>query len=501
MKYKNLRPSQILLDPENARLPDGTSNDKEAINRLLADGGTQLISLARDLVDRGEANPSELPIVIAHGTKYLVVEGNRRFAALKLLSDPKLADDPGHRAAFERLKSRYSNPLKTVYCAIADSREQADPWLKFRHTGANDGVGVRVWSSEQVARHRRRMRAPIDSGTLRSIIIADELTEAYQADLELVDIIKRVRADRLTNIGRLFSPDVLARMQLQVRQAPGDDTSYLWSRYTSEQLRGFFAWAFHFLDDNSVDAFKNQELRRRLLDDRASMLPNIADSMQDYVRLANRPPGSQPSTAIEAEESDNSGTERDGEDESRSTNGSGSGNNSGTGGGSGSTSAGGNGDAGNASGQDSRNRRDQQPERTLYSKVRLPNLSPNIQRLLREARQLPIEENYATACVLARVILELAVSDSKVLRWSGKKEGDRLAEKIRGCILKLDPLIDTPKRSRQDLTQANLETGSIGVTYMHQFMHNPSAVSDPHLARRFSSIYTPLLISINEAVK
>lgn len=118
------------------------------------------------------------------------------------------------------------------------------------------------------------------------------------------------------------------------------------------------------------------------------------------------------------------------------------------------------------------------------------------------AKRLPIDDNYATACILARVILELSVSDPKVLKWSGKVEGDKLAEKIRACILKLDPLIDSiGKRTRQDLVQAHLETTEIGVAYLHQFMHNPSAKSDPHLARRFSSAFTPLLNSMNEAVK
>ena len=147
-------------------------------------------------------------------------------------------------------------------------------------------------------------------------------------------------------------------------------------------------------------------------------------------------------------------------------------------------------------------KRDKKEERCLYSGVRLPNLSPNIQRLLKEAGRLPIDDNYATECILARVILELSVSDPKVLMWSGKTEGDKLADKIRACIFKLDPQIDSPgKRARQDLVQAHLETKEIGVAYLHQFMHNPSAKSDPHLARRFSTAFTPLLNSIDEAVK
>lgn len=57
------------------------------------------------------------------------------------------------------------------------------------------------------------------------------------------------------------------------------------------------------------------------------------------------------------------------------------------------------------------------------------------------------------------------------------------------------------KRTRPDLVQARQEADGIGVAYMHQFMHNPTVKADPHLARRFSAAYSPLLIGINEAVK
>ena len=185
MEYKNVRSAQVLLDQENPRLPDGTSSDKEAINRLLDDGFEQLIALARDLVDMGVTNPAELPILVRAGRKYLVLEGNRRFAAMKLLADPKLANLPEHQAAFKRIAER-GKPPTTVYSCVAPSREEADHWIMLRHTGANNGVGTKRWSAEQTATHRRRMRATVDTGTLKSITIADELTEAYQLDEVLV---------------------------------------------------------------------------------------------------------------------------------------------------------------------------------------------------------------------------------------------------------------------------------------------------------------------------
>lgn len=424
----------------------------------------------------------------------MVLEGNRRFAALKLLADPRLADDIEHQAAFGRLKKRGRQAPKTLYCAVASNRDEANPWITLRHTGANDGVGVRVWSPEQNARHRRRMKAPIDSGTMRSIAVADELTEAYQADPELVGLIKRVRAEKLTNIGRLFSGATLTRMQLQVRQVSDDGSRTLWAKHTPAQLLSFFRWAFKLLDEQSVDAFKNDALRHELLNGNADVLPDVAHSMPEHKRLADHPyspgrnePESDGPDGVFGRE-DSSGGLADGELSASLSEDEGDG---------GSEDAG---TSDESSGDPAGRRRDQRPERSVYSGVKLTNLSTNIQRLLREAKRLPIDENYATACVLARVILELAVSDPKVLEWSGKKEDDTLSQKIRGCIHKLDPQIGSRKRSRQDLVQANLETNEMGVTYLHQFMHNPAAKADPHLARRFSAAYTPLLNSINEAV-
>lgn len=494
MEYKSVRPAQIILDPENPRLPDGTSSDKEAINRLLTEGYDQFLALARDLAEQGESNPTELPILLKDGSKYIVLEGNRRFAALKLLTDPKLADDLSHQTAFTRVKDK-GKPPKSVHCAVAESREQADHWIMLRHTGANDGVGVRSWSTSQTATHRRRMKAPVDSGTLRAIALADELTEAYQADDHLVELIKRVRTDKLTNIGRFFAGGVLARLQFELKQVADGDARTLWARHSAAQLHPFFTWAMEFLDGHSVDAFKNDEIRGELLREHGDQLPDAAASLPEPRRLADHPyaPESDPTDdATQGAEPEDDGTLCADGESGDSTPGENSGSEQ-------SDQSGGGGQDSDAAGG---RKRDQKPEKYLYSAVKLPNLSGNIQRLIRETKQLSIDDNYATACVLARVVLELTVSDPKVLSWSGSTESATLAEKIKACISALDPEIEKPnKRTRPDLVQAHHEADGIGVAYMHQFMHNPSAKADPHLARRFSTVYSPLLIGINESAK
>jgi ParB-like chromosome segregation protein Spo0J len=120
MTYLSLRPSQVVLDSENPRLPDGTSSDREAINRLLDDGAEALISLARDLARTGQTNPAELPIAVKVGSKYLILEGNRRFAALKLLKDPALADDEAHQKAFRRAAA-LGTPPTSVFTLVTST--------------------------------------------------------------------------------------------------------------------------------------------------------------------------------------------------------------------------------------------------------------------------------------------------------------------------------------------------------------------------------------------
>jgi hypothetical protein len=281
-----------------------------------------------------------------------------------------------------------------------------------------------------------------------------------------------------------------------MKQVADGGSQTLWAKHTAAQLHDYFRWAFQILDGQSVDAFKNDTLRGDLLNVHAEVLPDVADSMPEHKRLADHPYSPARNKSDEVGPNSDAGGEDDEACDATGGPSSGPSSDDGT-----RDSGDDQNGRGNVSGGASGRKRDQRPERSVYSSVKLPNLSTNIQRLLREAKQLPIDDNYATACVLARVILELAVSDPKVLEWSGMEEGDKLARKIRGCIIKLDPLIDSPKRTRQDLVQANLETNEIGVTYLHQFMHNPSAKSDPHLARRFSAAYTPLLNSMNEAVQ
>jgi hypothetical protein len=494
MTYRNLRPSEVILDPENPRLPDGTSSDREAINRLLDEGADALINLARDIARTGETNPAELPIAIKERNKYLIVEGNRRFAALKLLKDPALADNVEHEKAFRRAALLGAAP-KTVYTFIMSSREQADPWIVRRHTGENNGVGVRRWSANQTATHRRRANKTIDSGTLRAITIADDLEEAYATDEEITDLIRQVRREKLTNIGRFFSPEVLTLLHFVLI---ADDSNSLrpralMVRHSSEQLREFFAWALAFILDNSVDAYKNAKIRQQALQSVAHLLPNLADAVAEPFRLVDRSPTSdarsQPTGTAEAEPDANPNADRPPTDsESRGSADRGA------------TSTDEDPDAEDKEEQAKPKKGEARRERHLLQGLRLPNHLERIQRLLKECRSLDFDEFPGIACVMVRVIVELSVSSPDALALSGASESAPLKFKIIEMLKYLDPDIEDPRRRDRGLAQAFMEASDLGVQYLNNFVHNPSVSPDQHLARRFSTAFRPLLEQVDEAL-
>lgn len=510
MEHKRVRPSQVRLDKQNPRLPEGVSSQHEAINRLLDEGYSSMLNLARDLVQKGESNPTELPILMREEGKYIALEGNRRFAALKLLASPDMADNEEHRRAFRRLAGKGDAP-DFLMCAIASSRDEARPWISLRHTGANAGVGVRNWNPQQIAIFGARSDSTVDSGTTRSITIADELEEAYARDIDLVELIKRVRSKKLTNIGRFFAGDMMGRLRISVKPSRSlrSKDQVLWSKRTAEELHEFFSWAFSYIENNSVDAYKNPEIRHSLLDKNSHLLPDAsALDNADYFRLADYPLGSEgvgeSGGSGESGGGNSNGEESPGKgygDDEGDDSGPGEGAGSGNGSSEGASSGGGDetGEDNPGGGRNRGGRREARPEKRIFQDLKLPHLHKRIQFLLKEVRQLEHEESPGIACVMARVVVELAVSDPQVLAWSGSKEDAQLRKKIFACLRALDPHYDNHlKCQMQELNPVYLEVESnLGIQFMHQFVHRPQAFADPQSSRRISEVWRHFLIAIN----
>jgi len=145
---------QIYLDNDNPR-HDPIDNEAEVIAHLVGD--EKVIRLARDIAEHG-LSPIDVFAVMPHPKmkgSYVVLEGNRRLCALKLLKDPDKAPKESHRKVLRALAQKASSvPTSIEACEFPD-RGAARIWLARRHEGAQDGVGVRNWTTGQIARFNK----------------------------------------------------------------------------------------------------------------------------------------------------------------------------------------------------------------------------------------------------------------------------------------------------------------------------------------------------------
>ena len=92
-RTENLPLELLLLDPENPRLPeDILGEDQNELIEYVA-GEYDSLSIAKSISLYGYFLSEPLIAIENEDDHYLVVEGNRRLAALKLLNDETLLDN------------------------------------------------------------------------------------------------------------------------------------------------------------------------------------------------------------------------------------------------------------------------------------------------------------------------------------------------------------------------------------------------------------------------
>jgi hypothetical protein len=145
----------LRLDPRNVRLeiPYGVP-ESDIIHDLFAN--EKAFNLVEAIARVGYLT-HELPIVVIRDGEMVVVEGNRRVAALKAIQNPFLA--PEFRAKIARIAEQIPDrdSLKKIFVKIAPSQDEADQLIAALHTG-NQRL---PWSPSRQAAF---FQAQIDSG-------------------------------------------------------------------------------------------------------------------------------------------------------------------------------------------------------------------------------------------------------------------------------------------------------------------------------------------------
>lgn len=185
----SISPLDISLDRDNPRINvEASDKESDIIQKLLLHEEVQ--ELARKIAQSGLL-PGERIIVAQEKGQWVVLEGNRRICACKLLLSPQLV--PAHfRKTFPKLTNAIEiGRIEKIDSDVAPDRRAAEPVLTLRHTES----GVRKW--KPVAR-MRRVRRLLDEG-----FTVDQIATEYNASP--ANIRKTIREYRLLQLAEGLS--------------------------------------------------------------------------------------------------------------------------------------------------------------------------------------------------------------------------------------------------------------------------------------------------------
>ena len=164
-KFENLLLDQLRLDPKNPRLPreeDWSAAEEADLLRVFFQR-YNLTELANSMADKGfTPRYAEALLVVpsAHSQDhYVVIEGNRRLATLKLLTNASLRQAVGTSPLWDDLAAQAKNQnLDPAPVIIYKNRDELDDYLGFRHI-----TGPQPWRPEAKARFIAKLLSAGDS--------------------------------------------------------------------------------------------------------------------------------------------------------------------------------------------------------------------------------------------------------------------------------------------------------------------------------------------------
>ncbi len=181
--------NDLHLDPRNVRLdiPDGVP-ESDIVQDLFTN--EKALNLVEGIAKVGLLT-HEVPIVVERDGQLIVVEGNRRVAALKAIQNPYLA--PDHQARISKFAQLVPSreALRRITVKKAPSQDDADQLIAALHTG-NQRV---AWTP---ARQAAFFQAQLDAGKSPDHLIAQYPT---------VDVRKFITRSRILELFRNVSYD------------------------------------------------------------------------------------------------------------------------------------------------------------------------------------------------------------------------------------------------------------------------------------------------------
>ncbi len=145
---------ELKLDPQNPRIPkslrDSNPSEVDLINYMLLDASLIELMLA---IGQNGYFPGEQLLVVKDDEdgKYKVVEGNRRLSAVKLLSNPALAEV--QKARVQKVLDETTERPTEIPCLVFDDEQEIHKYLGFKHI-----TGIKEWRLLEKSRYLYGLR-------------------------------------------------------------------------------------------------------------------------------------------------------------------------------------------------------------------------------------------------------------------------------------------------------------------------------------------------------
>lgn len=152
-KAERIAIKNLTLWDENARFSDQYFNlpEEELLKHFLAPH-FQIIKLAGEMGKDADLPQLEKLVVWRFGDRNIVLEGNRRAAAYKLIINPKLIG--GHEDKFADIGKKIGITENfELECIVTDDLEQGYRFIERKHLNNNNEVS---WGSNEIAHHKKR---------------------------------------------------------------------------------------------------------------------------------------------------------------------------------------------------------------------------------------------------------------------------------------------------------------------------------------------------------
>jgi len=202
--HKTVEFESLTLNRKNFRFGEFDS-EADVIQIMITDQKDKIFALAKDIAFNG-LNPGE-SLFVAQDAKnkgrYIVLEGNRRITALKILKNPEILEQTDFSSKKTEVQGWLGNnkvqPLPDkISCVIFDDPAESYSWIEKKHIGPGKGEGVVGWPAMAKANY-----AMFTGGNGRSERDIGAAILNYSKTLGIQG--NSYEKFPITNLGRLFS--------------------------------------------------------------------------------------------------------------------------------------------------------------------------------------------------------------------------------------------------------------------------------------------------------